>query len=154
MQKPNEVFRSGRALGIILLAGLSAVWGQAQNPNRTVGPQNDGSVVASDNQTLTPAGKIIDLGSPVRAKSIALNPNCKTNSAAVLLMGSPQPIIVFNISTGQVLQRFIPSVMKGTESTTSKAGSFTGITYSADGGKLFFSQDDNHVVMATVNPQT
>ena len=110
--------------------------------------------MASDNQTLTPAGKIIELGSPVRAKSIALNPNGKTNSGAVLLMGSPQPIIVFNTATGQVLQRFTPSFMKGAESAPSKAGSFTGITYSADGKRLFFSQDDNHVVIANVNPQT
>ena len=109
----------------------------------------------SDNQTLTPVGKIIDLGSPVRAEvHRPTDPNRKANTGAVLLMGSPQPIIVFNISTGQVLQRFIPSVMKGTESTTSKAGSFTGIVYSPDGGKLFFSQDDNHVVIATVNPKT
>ena len=69
-------------------------------------------------------------------------------------MGSPQPIIVFNTATGQVLQRFIPTFMKGTESTPSKAGSFTGVTYSADGKRLFFSQDDNHVVIANVNPQT
>ena len=159
MQKPNEVSRLGRALRIFLIAGSTVVLGQAQNPqttnpNRTVGPQKDGSVVVSDNQTLTPAGKIIDLGSPVRAKAIALNPNVKTNSGAVLLMGSPQPIIVFNTATGQVLQRFIPAFMKGAESATSKAGSFTGITYSADGKSLFFSQDDNHVVIANVNPQT
>jgi YVTN family beta-propeller protein len=127
---------------------------QTTDPNRTVGPQKDGSIVASDNQTLTPAGKIIELGSPVRAKSVALNPIGKTNSGAVLLMGSPQPIIVFNTATGQVLQRFTPTFMKGTETATSKAGSFTGITYSADGKSLFFSQDDNHVVIATVNPET
>jgi len=90
----------------------------------------------------------------VRAKALALNPNVRTNSGAVLLMGSPQPIIVFNTATGQVLQRFTPAFMKGTESTTSKAGSFTGITYSADGKSLFFSQDDNHVVIATVDPRT
>ena len=159
MQKPNEVCRLGRALRIFLIAGSTVVLGQAQNPqttnpNRTVGPQKDGSIVVSDNQTLTPAGKIIELGSPVRAKAIALNPNVKTNSGAVLLMGSPQPIIVFNTATGQVLQRFIPSFMKGAESTSSKAGSFTGITYSADGKSLFFSQDDNHVVIANVDPQT
>lgn len=141
-------------IAIFLLAGSMAALGQGQDPNRTVGPQKDGSIVASDNQTLTPAGKIIDLGSPARAKSIALNPNGKTNSGAVLLMGSPQPIIVFNTATGQVLQRFIPSVMKGTEATPSKVGSFTGIAYSPDGGRLFFSQDDNHVVIANVNAQT
>ncbi len=159
MQKPSELSRLGRALRIFLIAGSSVVLGQAQapqaaNPNRTVGPQKDGSVVVSDNQTLTPAGKIIDLGSPVRAKAIALNPNPKTNSGAVMLMGSPQPIIVFHTVTGQVLQRFTPASMKGTESTSSKAGSFTGISYSADGKSLFFSQDDNHVTIANVNPQT
>jgi YVTN family beta-propeller protein len=148
-----------RAVWILLTAGSAAVFSQSQNPqntnpNRTVGPQKDGSIVVSDNQTLTPAGKIIELGSPVRAKSIALNPNGKADSAAVLLMGSPEPIIVFNTATGQVLQRFIPEFMKGTESKSSKAGSFTGITYSADGKRLFFSQDDNHVVIANVNPQT
>ena len=151
----NETCSLGlRAVRILWMVGSAVVLAAGQNLNRTVGPQNDGSIVASDNQTLTPAGKIIDLGSPVRAKSIALNPNGKTNSGAVLLMGSPQPIIVFNTATGQVVQRFLPTFMKGTESTPSKAGSFTGITYSADGKRLFFSQDDNHVVIANVNPQT
>lgn len=141
-------------VSILLIAVATAVLMQAQNPNRTVGPQTDGSIVVSDNQTLTPAGKMIELGSPVRAKSIALNPNGKTPTAAVLLMGSPQPIIVFNTATGQVLQRFTPTSMKGTESVPSKAGSFTGVTYSADGKSLFFSQDDNHVVIASVDSQT
>src|SRR5580704_17910327 len=159
MQKPSEVYRFGGAVLTFLIAGSIAGLGQAQhsqstNPNRTVGPQPDGSVVVSDNQTLTPAGKIIELGSPVRAKALALNPNVRTNSGAVLLMGSPQPIIVFNTATGQVLQRFIPAFMRGTESVTSKAGSLTGITYSTDGKSLFFSQDDNHVVIAKVDPQT
>jgi YVTN family beta-propeller protein len=126
----------------------------ADTPNRTVGPQNDGSIVVSDNQTLTPAGTIVELGSPVRAKAIAVNPNSKTRSGAVLLMGSAQPIIVFNTATGQVLQRFIPTAVNGTTFTSDNAGSFTGITYSADGAKLFFSQDDNHVVVANVDRET
>ena len=159
MRKLNEPYRWERSLRIFLLAGATVVSTSAQdpqaaNPNRTVGPQKDGSVVVSDNQTLTPAGKIVELGSPVRAKALALNPNARTNSGAVLLMASPQPIIVFSTTTGEVLQRFTPAVMKGTESTPSKAGSFTGITYSADGKNLFFSQDDNHVVIASVDPKT
>lgn len=126
----------------------------ADTPNRTVGPQKDGSIVASNNQTLTPAGQIVQLGSPVRAKAIAINPNSKTASAAVLLMGSAQPIIIFNTATGDVLQRFIPTVVNGATFTSDKTGSFTGITYSADGSELFFSQDDNHVVIVNVDPQT
>jgi YVTN family beta-propeller protein len=132
-------------LSILLLAASASLLAQAQNPTRTVGPQPDGSIVASDNQTLTPAGKIVDLGAPVRAKALALNPNSQTNTAAVLLMGSPQPVIVFNTATGEVLQRFLPAT---------KSGSFTGITYSAEGKHLFFSQDDNHVTIAAVDPKT
>src|SRR3984957_2658677 len=124
MQKLSGVFRFGRTV-LILVAGSIVALGQAQdsqstNPNRTVGPQPDGSIVASDNQTLTPAGKIIELGSPVRAKALALNPNVKSNSGAVLLMGAAQPIIVFNTATGEVLQRYLP--VKSAESTTAKAG--------------------------------
>jgi YVTN family beta-propeller protein len=127
---------------------------RAGSPDRTVGPQQDGSIVASDNQTLTPAGKIIELGAPVRAKAIALNPDRMTHSAAVLLMGSPQPIIVFNTVTGQVLQRFIPTDPAAGSDKERSAGSFTGITYSANGLKLLFSQDNNYVVIADVNKKT
>ena len=127
---------------------------QVSSPNRTVGPQQDGSMVASDNQTLTPAGKIVELGAPVRAKAIALNPNRMTQSAAVLLMGSPQPVIVLNTATGQVLQRFIPAEATAESPEDGSAGSFTGITYSANGSKLLFSQDSNYVVIANVDRKT
>lgn len=126
----------------------------ADNPVRTVGPQRDGSIVASSNQTLTPAGRIVDLGSPVVAKAIALNPNKKARSGAVLLMGSAQPVIVFDTGTGKVIQRFIPTSYDEGKFASDKTGSFTGITYSSDGRRLFFSQDDNHVVIARVNPDT
>ena len=97
---------------------------------------------------------IVDLGSPVVGKAVALNPNAKTRSGAVLLMGSPQPIIIFDTASGRVLQRFIPTAADGTAFHSDKAGSFTGVTYSSDGTRLFFSQDDNHVVIARVNPDT
>jgi YVTN family beta-propeller protein len=126
----------------------------ADRPNRTVGQQSDGSIVASSNQTLTPAGTIVELGSPVRAKSVALNPNPKAKSAAVLLMGASEPIVVFDVETGRILQRFIPSSVHDTAFASDKSGSFTGITYSGDGRALFFSQDDNHVAIARVNPDT
>ncbi|HEY7303911.1 MAG TPA: hypothetical protein VH601_07355 [Bryobacteraceae bacterium] len=151
------MFKFIALLACFLVPAFIATPHSVQNadiPNRAVGPQDDGSIVASDNQTLTPAGQIVHLGSPVRAKAIALNPNNKTATAVVLLMGSPQPIIVFNTATGQVLQRFIPTVVNGATFTSDKTGSFTGITYSADGSKLFFSQDDDHVVIANVDPQT
>lgn len=126
----------------------------ADKPARTVGPQSDGSIVVSSNQTLTPAGTIVELGSPVRAKSVALNPTTKNESAAVLQMGAAEPITVFNVKTGRVLQRFIPTTRRGDSFASNKKGSFTGITYSRDGRSLFFSQDDNHVVIARVDPLT
>src|SRR5215472_5511713 len=137
-------------------SGTNLVSGRSQvnSPNRTVGPQQDRSIVVSDNQTLTPAGKIIELGAPVRAKAIALNPNRATHSAAVLLMGSPQPVIVFNTATGEVLQRFLPTDATGASPRGMNAGSFTGITYSSDGTKLLFSQDNNFVVLASVDRET
>lgn len=145
----DEVLDAGKkaALG-------SAPVSQVGSPDRTVGPQQDGSIVASNNQTLTPAGKIVELGSPVRAKAIALNPNSKTQSAAVLMMGSPQPVIVFNTATGKVLQRFIPADATATSPKELTAGSFTGIAYSSDGKKLLFSQDNNYVVIANVDQNT
>jgi YVTN family beta-propeller protein len=127
---------------------------QVDSPDRTVGPQRDGSIVVSDNQTLTPAGKLIELGSPVRAKAIALNPNRTTHSAAVLLMGSPQPIIVFDTQTGKVLQRFLPGDEKTPPTKDRSTGSFAGITYSSDGTKLLFSQDNDYVAIATVDKMT
>ena len=127
---------------------------QVNSPERTVGPQRDGSIVVSDNQTLTPAGRLVDLGSPVRAKAIALNPGKAAHGAAVLLMGSPEPIVVMDTQTGQVLQRFLPGV-EGTDSAKDRsAGSFAGITYSPDGSKLLFSQDNNYVSIASVDRAT
>lgn len=137
---------------------------QASSPDRTVGPQQDGSVVVSTNQTLTPTGRIIELGSPVRAKALALNPNSRTKSGAVLLMGAAQPVVVFNTETGKVLQRFNLNRAKGKYLAASNAGSFAGIVYSADGTKLLFSQDgtakpfkgqgDSHVIVMNVDPKT
>jgi YVTN family beta-propeller protein len=110
---------------------------------RTVGPQSDGSYIVSDNQRITPAGKLVDLGSPVRAKSVAVNPKFQTKTGAVMLMGASEPIIIFNTATGEVLQRYTPPV--------DSSGSFTGIAYSADGSKLLFSQDSNFVSVVAVD---
>src|SRR5690242_14966905 len=114
------------ALGTCLFLGAFDATSQTaevvNRANRTIGPQNDGSIVASSNQTLTPAGQIVQLGSPVRAKALALNPTSKVPSGAVLLMGSPQPIIVFNTATGQVLQRFIPTTTSGAAFISDKTG--------------------------------
>lgn len=142
---------------LMLAAPLSAA-GQAAPAAavdvRTLGPQRDGSTLVSSNQTLTPAGRLVDLGSPAIAKAVAFNPNGKTHTGAVLLMGSPQPIVVFDTVTGRVLQRYVPSTVKGGALAADKAGSFAGVTYSPDGARLIFSQDDNHLVICRTDPVT
>ncbi len=126
----------------------------SQSPTRTVGPQRDGTIVASDNQLLTPAGVTVQLGSPVVAKATAVNPNHRTRTGAVLLMSAAQPVIVFSTTTGEVIQRYVPVSVSGSTFTNNATGSFTGITYSADGSKLLFSQDNNFVAVANVDAFT
>ena len=55
----------------------------------------------------TPAGTQVDLGIRVRAKAIALNPNLRSHTAAVLTMGATQAVEVFDTNTGIVLQDYI-----------------------------------------------
>ncbi len=56
------------ALSLALpLLGVPKLGYAADTQTRTVGPQKDGSIVASDNQLMTPAGTVVQLGSPVRA---------------------------------------------------------------------------------------
>ena len=115
-------------------------------PTYPVGPQADGSIVMSTNQTITPAGTLVKLGTPTRGKAIALNPNPASHTAAVLQMGASASVQIFDLVSGQVLQSFSP--------TGDSSGSFTGITYSADGSRLLFSQDSSHLTVATVDPTT
>ena len=124
--------------------GLSApAFAQSQQfPTYQVGPQANGTFVMSTGQIVSPSGKTVILGSPVRGKAVALNP-ANANTAAVLTMGAAQAVEVINIATGKILQNYSPF--------GDSSGSFTGISYSADGTKLLFSQDDSHLAIAKVD---
>lgn len=91
-----------RPLAGLLAAGLSlpplAAAQSAPYPNYVTGPQPNGSWVVSSGQVITPAGMQVDLGIRVRAKAIALNPNLRTHTAAVLTMGATQAVEVFDTS--------------------------------------------------------
>src|SRR5215469_9804135 len=115
-------------------------------PTYSVGPQADGSTVMSTNQTITPAGTLVKLGTPTRGKAIALNPNASAHNAAVLQMGASSSVQIIDLISGQILQSFSP--------TGDSSGSFLGIAYSADGTKLLFSQDSSHLTVANVDPTT
>ncbi len=131
------------------LPGLAAAQSQ-EYPTYTVGPQPNGSWVVSDGQVITPAGKQVNLGIRVRAKAIALNPT-GNHTAAVLTLGTSiadgnGAVEVFNTQTGAVMQNYVPFA-------ADPSGSYSGITYSADGKHLVFSQDSSNVTIANVSAQ-
>jgi len=137
-------------LATLLAAGLGSVAlaaGQSvPYPTYVTGPQANGSWVVGSGQVLTPAGIQVDLGIRVRAKAIALNPNLATHTAAVLTLGAPQAVEVFDTNSGAVLQNYLTL---GHDSH----GSYNGIAYSADGKFLIFSQDSSNVTIARVTAQ-
>ena len=137
-----------RPLAGLLATGLSipAFAQSVPFPTYTAGAQPDGSFVVSSGQIITPAGTQVDLGIRVRAKAVALNPNAQTHTAAVLTMGATQAVEVFDTRTGDVLQNYIAF-------GSDPSGSYSGITYSADGKHLVFSQDSSNVTIANVSAE-
>jgi YVTN family beta-propeller protein len=111
-----------------------------ENKNFTSGPDYPSNLptpwVVSSGQIITPVGTPVYLGTTTRAKAVALNPT-GNHTAAVLQMGAPQAVTIFNTKTGAILQKY--SAAGGTDSD----GSNTGITYTPDGKYLLFSQDGN-----------
>jgi YVTN family beta-propeller protein len=154
---PKTSRKKSRVKSLHPLAGLLAtglaVPALAQSvpfPTYVTGPQPNGSWVVSSGQVITPAGTQVGLGVRVRAKAIALNPNLQTHTAAVLTLGTSTAdgdgaVEVFDTRTGDVLQNYIPF-------GTDPHGSYSGITYSADGQYLVFSQDSSYVTIAKVTP--
>ena len=115
--------------------------------------------VASNGQIITPAGTQVYLGTTTRAKAIALNPNSKTHTAAVLQMGAPQAVTIFNTQTGALLQTYSASYLSSGKAKTDSDGSQNGIAYTPDGLHLLFSQDgssnhNSYVTIASVDPNT
>ncbi len=150
-------------VGLLVAAlSVSALGQSTEYPTYQVGQNLTGSVgpnypstlpypwVVSDGTILTPAGTPVYLGITTRAKAIALNPT-GNHTAAVLQMGAPQAVTIFNTQTGAVVQNFSPPLGGGD-------GSGAGIAYTPNGAYLLFSQDGDYgpayVAIASVNPAT
>ena len=135
-----------RPLAGLLAAGLSlpAFAQSVPFPTYHTGPHGTDEWVVSSGQIITPAGTQVDLGIRVRAKAVAVNPTVNSHTAAVLTMGSYQAVEVFDTITGEVLQDYSPF-------GSDPSGSYSGITYSADGNYLLFSQDSSNVTIAKVS---
>ena len=157
----NKSRRKSRPNSLLPIAGMLAAGmsfpglAAAQSslyPTYVTGPQPNGSWVVSSGQIINPAGTQVNLGIEVRSKAVALNPNLKTHTAAVLTMGTYSSngngaVEVFDTNTGVVLQNYAPA------GGNDPSGSYSGIAYSADGRHLVFSQDDSYVTVANVNAQ-
>src|SRR5215472_7789380 len=128
------------------------------NQNQSTGPKNGSAMpnpwVVSNGQIITPAGSPVYLGTRTRAKAVALNPNTQTHTAAVLQMGGPQAVTIFNSQTGAVLQTYSTPYLSGSQTKNDSTGSSNGITYTPDGLHLLFSQDSSNVTIASVDPNT
>lgn len=115
--------------------------------------------VVSDGAIITPAGKQVYLGVTTRAKDIALNP-AGNHTAAVLQMGAPQAVSIFDTKTGAVLQTYsVPTTSSSGTSASDPDGGQGGIAYTPDGNYLIFSQDGSstgksYVAFASVSPST
>jgi YVTN family beta-propeller protein len=120
---------------------VGANLGGSQGPNYPSSLPN--AWVVGNGQIITPAGTQVYLGTTTRAKAIALNPT-GNHTAAVLQMGAPQAVTVFNTQTGAIMQLYNPF--------NTKNGSTTGIAYTPDGKHLLFSQDSSYVAIANVGP--
>jgi len=139
-----------------------------ENTSATTGPTFSNPLpnpwVVSDGAILTPAGTQVYLGIRTRAKAIALNPT-GNHTAAVLQMGAPQAVTIFNTQTGAVLQTFsVPYTNSKGVASADADGSNLGIAYTPDGKYLLFSQDGDtfygslqqggFVAIASVSPST
>jgi YVTN family beta-propeller protein len=154
------------ALSVPALLGQSVpfpTYNPGENTSATTGPTYSQPLtnpwVVSDGTIITPAGTQVYLGITTRAKAIALNPT-GNHTAAVLQMGAPQAVTIFNTQTGAVLQTYSAPYTNSTGGISYDSdGSTTGITYTPDGKYLLFSQDGNYgpssyVAIASVNATT
>ena len=101
-----------------------------------VGRQDDGSVITSTGQRVTPAGATAEFtGRPVDE---AIRPDHKT---ATLLNAQGSLLVVVDLATHKVLQNL---------SVSGQSASFGGVAYSPDGNQLFASAANGAIVRATV----
>jgi len=154
------------ALSVPALPGQSVpfpTYTVGENQSQSKGPTYATTLpdpwVVSNGQIITPAGTQVYLGTTTRAKAVALNPNTKTHTAAVLQLGAPQAVTIFNTQTGAVVQTYSPPYLSGTTTKSDSDGSHNGITYTPDGLHLLFSQDgyngpSSYVTIASVDPNT
>ncbi|MFC0042271.1 bifunctional YncE family protein/alkaline phosphatase family protein [Actinomadura rayongensis] len=132
---------STSALGAVAVlatatAAFAAAPGDANTPlaDHLVGRQQDGSVLTSNNQYVTPAGTSIEQSG--RPMDLAVRPDGRT--AVDLTKSGAGLFTVVDLAGGKVLQQYTPP--KGTGSGTIGVA---GLLYSRDGNTLYATQSKN-----------
>src|SRR5215472_310807 len=103
-----------------LLTAISA----AQTTGQQAGLQADGSVVLPTNQTIRPAGRLIPFEG--RPTAIAIRPDGRTAAAlksggGYFVPGRPEHILIVDLNTGQIKQRFLPQESSETGKASDRA---------------------------------
>ena len=125
---------------VLLLVGAGNL-GAHQAPKYKVGIQPDGSIVAPDNTILTPAGTQVEfIGRPT---AIAIRPDQQTAACSNTgVSGGTGNVVILDLNTGQALQQFAPY--------SGAYNSIAGLSYSPDGSKLYFCDDNAQIDVMNV----
>ena len=138
MNNTSKPFSSGKRIfvAVVGVGLLTLVLGQSL-VRVMVGRQPDGSVVLPTGQSIKPLGRQLEFNG--RPNAVALSPDGKT--VAVLETGTEAAILLLDFESGKTVQEF---------GGAGGSASYAGIAYSRDGKKLYASQGDGHVVIASV----
>lgn len=141
----------------LTLAGLIAASAATLPPDAPVGAQGRNVLSTPVNQLLTPAGTLIDLPS-MRPQAIALSPDRQL----LVVSGKTADLVVLDPTTGQIRQRVDlpssrdeakPDVVSDHFLQPDKEGqlSYTGLTFSPDGFRIYLSSVNGSVKVFTVS---
>jgi hypothetical protein len=92
-----------------------------------VGPQDNGRIIVPTNQVLTPAGRQVIVGG--RPSDIALSPDGR-----LLAVLNLREVLLVNVASGEIVSR-----------AAHRSGSFKGILFSPDGGRIYASTTRNTI---------
>jgi YVTN family beta-propeller protein len=150
--------------GRIWLSGLilaAAVQTRAQNFDATtqIVGHGPGGLETPDNQLVTPAGKLVELRG-TRPNALALSPDGKL----LVTSGMRHVLIVLDPASGRILQRVrFPAAAQTLSSGAVNAGdldanrsaklSFTGLTFSPDGSRIYLSNVNGDIKVFAVDQQ-
>jgi len=120
--------------GFILVAGPNSARMDDKIP-RKIGPQPDGTILVPTNQILSPAGFQVQF--PGRPTDLALSPN-----GTLLAVKNIGDVVLIRMQDRAVLQTL--TVEKGGQG-------FHGIQFSADGKKIYTTDSEDRILVATLD---